>query len=220
MLENFHKKLLYCKFPQQIVFFGKGTQQFAFKKKKFTKKISCDQTSTKYCVVWKYPHKIYLWKKFQKKKNLQKIFHNTLLCRKMFAQKLLFFLISTKLRFFGKLSQLALKLLCNTPNEVFVESIGSVLENTWNPKDQGNNLFLLVKCILIGMVQWSVMEDNVLARSLDRKFGSRKKWNFKSGNTKFYTSAVIDLPSGRYQDFKKKLRISKHHHYSHKGSND
>ena len=29
--------------------------------------------------------------------------------------------------------------------------------------------------------------DNVLARSLDRK-----KWNFKSGNTKFYTSAVVD----------------------------
>ena len=29
--------------------------------------------------------------------------------------------------------------------------------------------------------------DNVLARSLDRKFGSRKKWNFKSCNTKYYT---------------------------------
>ena len=29
--------------------------------------------------------------------------------------------------------------------------------------------------------------DSVLARSLDRK-----KWNFKSGNTKFYTSAVVD----------------------------
>ena len=34
--------------------------------------------------------------------------------------------------------------------------------------------------------------DNVLARSLDRTFGSRKAWNFKSGNTKFYTLAVVD----------------------------
>ena len=34
--------------------------------------------------------------------------------------------------------------------------------------------------------------DIVPARSLDRKFGSRNKWNFNSGNTKFYTSAVVD----------------------------
>ena len=34
--------------------------------------------------------------------------------------------------------------------------------------------------------------DNLLARSLDRKFGSRRKWNFTSGESKFYTSAVVD----------------------------
>ena len=28
--------------------------------------------------------------------------------------------------------------------------------------------------------------------SLDRKFGSRKQWNFKRGDTKFYTSKVVD----------------------------
>ena len=42
--------------------------------------------------------------------------------------------------------------------------------------------------------------DNILSRSLDRKFGSRKKWNVKSGNTKYFTSAVVD---------KKKLESSR-----------
>ena len=49
--------------------------------------------------------------------------------------------------------------------------------------------------------------DNVLARSLDRKFGSRNKWNFKSGNTKFYTSAVVDkkrVESSRLSFFRRK----------------
>ena len=28
--------------------------------------------------------------------------------------------------------------------------------------------------------------------SFDRKFGSRKQWNFKSGETKFFSSKVVD----------------------------
>ena len=34
--------------------------------------------------------------------------------------------------------------------------------------------------------------NTLLEISLDRKFGSRKQWNFKSGDTKFYTSKVVD----------------------------
>ena len=34
--------------------------------------------------------------------------------------------------------------------------------------------------------------DYLLARSVDRKFGGRRKWNFKSEESKFYTSAVVD----------------------------
>jgi hypothetical protein len=52
--------------------------------------------------------------------------------------------------------------------------------------------------------------NNVLARSLDRKFGSRKKWNFKSGNTKFYTLAVDDrkrVESSRLSILEKKNKL-------------
>ena len=53
-----------------------------------------------------------------------------------------------------------------------------------------------------GFINFPVVSnaDNILSRSLDRKFGSRKKWNFKSGDTKYYTSAVVD---------KKKLESSR-----------
>ena len=34
--------------------------------------------------------------------------------------------------------------------------------------------------------------NTLLEISLDRKFGSRKQWNFKRGDTKFYTSKVVD----------------------------
>ena len=34
--------------------------------------------------------------------------------------------------------------------------------------------------------------DHLLEESLDRHFGSRKRWSFKSGEIKFYTSKVID----------------------------
>jgi hypothetical protein len=41
-------------------------------------------------------------------------------------------------------------------------------------------------------IDWNVpvisKADNLLERSLDRKFGSRKHWNIKVGNSKFYTS--------------------------------
>ena len=34
--------------------------------------------------------------------------------------------------------------------------------------------------------------DNILSVSLDRHFGSRKRWHFKTGSTSFYTSEVVD----------------------------
>ena len=87
---------------------------------------------------------------------------------------------------------LALKLLCKTPNEAVVESIGSVFEKHMKPQRPGKQINFVNEM----HIDWNgpvvSKADNILARSLDRKFGSRKKWNFKSGNTKFYTSAVVD----------------------------
>ena len=34
--------------------------------------------------------------------------------------------------------------------------------------------------------------DSLLSVSLDRRFGSRKCWNFKTGSSKSYTSQVVD----------------------------
>ena len=34
--------------------------------------------------------------------------------------------------------------------------------------------------------------DTLLSVSLDRKFGSRKRWNFKTGSSTFYTSKVVE----------------------------
>ena len=60
------------------------------------------------------------------------------------------------------------------------------------PQRPGNQIFFVSEM----HIDWNgpvvSKADNVLARSLDRKFSSRKKWNFKSGNTKFYTSALVD----------------------------
>ena len=128
--------------------------------------------------------------KFQKQINLRNLFNNNLLCWKIFTQYIFFF--STKLRFVGKLSQLALKLLCKTPNEVFVESIGSVLEKNMKPQGPGKQVIFVSEMHNDWNGPVVSKANNVLVRSLDRKFGSRKKWNFKSGNTKFYNSAVFD----------------------------
>ena len=91
----------------------------------------------------------------------------------------------TKLRFVGKLLQLALKLLCCG------KYWGSLRKAHETSKTRETKTFVSEMHI-----DWNgpvVSEaDNVLARSLDKKFGSRKKWNFKSSNTKFYTSAVVD----------------------------
>ena len=81
---------------------------------------------------------------------------------------------------------MALRLLWKTPNEVVVESIGSILEKHRKlQRPGGKNSFVSEMHI-----DWNgpvvSKTDNVLARSLDRKFGSRKKWNFKTGNTKYY----------------------------------
>ena len=34
--------------------------------------------------------------------------------------------------------------------------------------------------------------DHILSASLDRWFGSRGRWHFKTGSNKFYTSEVVD----------------------------
>ena len=91
---------------------------------------------------------------------------------------------------------LALKLLCKTPNEAVVESIGSVLQK--HMKSERNAKQTTFENEL--NIDWNgpvvSQADHLFSRSLDRKFGSRKKWRFKSGNSKFYTSEVVDRKKG------------------------
>ena len=84
------------------------------------------------------------------------------------------------------MSQLALKLPCKTPNEIVVEYIWSVLEKHMKYQRPGKQIIFVSEM----HIDWSgpvfSKTDNVLERSLNRKFGSRKKWNFKCSNTKYY----------------------------------
>ena len=87
---------------------------------------------------------------------------------------------------------LALKLLCKTPNEAIVESIGSVLLLHMKPQRNARQVTFEHEL----HIDWNgpvvSRADEILAKSLDRHFGSRKKWNFKSGESKFFSSKVID----------------------------
>ena len=88
--------------------------------------------------------------------------------------------------------QLALKLACKTPNEAVVESVGSMLNKHMRADRPGSQISF--DCEM--HIDWNgpvVSKANtLLERALDNKFGSRKRWNFKSGNSKFYVSKVVD----------------------------
>ena len=87
---------------------------------------------------------------------------------------------------------LSLKLLCKTPNEAVVESMGSMLQKHMKPERNAKQSVFDDEM----HIDWNgpvlSRADSLLEMSLDRKFGSRKQWNFKSGESKFYTSKVVD----------------------------
>ena len=91
-----------------------------------------------------------------------------------------------------KFVSLALKLLCKTPNEAVVESMGSMLQKHMKPERNANQSAFEGEM----HIDWNgpvvSRADHLLSRSLDRKFGSRKRWHFKSGSSRFYTSDVVD----------------------------
>ena len=91
-----------------------------------------------------------------------------------------------------KFISLALKLLCKTPNEAVVESLGSVLQKHMKPERSAKQSSFDSEL----HIDWNgpvvTKADSLLERSLDKKFGSRKRWNFKVGDSKFYTSKVVD----------------------------
>ena len=78
------------------------------------------------------------------------------------------------------------------PNESVVECIGSIAE--LHTKPQRNCLFKRYETEL--SVDWNgtnlTKAEAFLEKSLDRHFESRKKWNFKTGSSKFLTSKVVD----------------------------
>ena len=86
----------------------------------------------------------------------------------------------------------ALKVFCKSPNESVIECIGSVTELHTKPQRKCNfkrfetEIFIDWNCPTLSKAK------GFIERSLDRHFGSRKKWNFKTGSTKYFTSQVVD----------------------------
>ena len=87
---------------------------------------------------------------------------------------------------------IALKLSCKTPNEYIVESMGSIVERHAAP--QRNTRFYKYKNEV--MRDWNgptlAKSKPLIARVLDRKYGARKNWHFKTGSNKFAISKVLD----------------------------
>ena len=81
---------------------------------------------------------------------------------------------------------IALKLLCKTPSEAVVESMGSMQQKHMkcNAKQTAE-----IHTDLNGPV---VSRADHLSASLDCWFGSRKRWHFETGSNAFYTSEVVD----------------------------
>ena len=95
---------------------------------------------------------------------------------------------SNKERFLG----FALKVFCKTPNESVIESMGSIAELHTVP--QRNCDFKKFETELL--IDWNgpniPKSQRFVEQSLDRHFGSRKQWRFKSGSSKFFVSKVVD----------------------------
>lgn len=95
---------------------------------------------------------------------------------------------SNKERFLG----FALKVFCKTPNESVIESMGSIAELHTVP--QRNCDFKKFETELL--IDWNgpniPKSQRFVEQSLDRHFGSRKQWRFKSGSSKFCVSKVVD----------------------------
>ena len=91
-----------------------------------------------------------------------------------------------------KFLNLALKVFCKTPNESVVESIGSIAELHTQP--QRNCNFKKFETELI--VDWNGPKpskaQDFIRRALDRHFGGRKNWRFRTGSSKYFVSKVVD----------------------------
>lgn len=91
-----------------------------------------------------------------------------------------------------KFLSIALKIFCKTPNESVIESMGSIAELHTTP--QRNCDFKRFETELL--IDWNgpnvSKSQAFVERSLDRHFGSRKNWRFKSGSSKFFVSKVVD----------------------------
>ena len=82
-----------------------------------------------------------------------------------------------------KFISLALKIFCKTPNESHIECTGSVAELHKQPWSNCN--FKEFDTEL--MVDWNCPNKAIvfIEKSLDKHFGSRKMWNFKTGSSNF-----------------------------------
>ena len=91
-----------------------------------------------------------------------------------------------------KILSLALKVFCKTPNESVVECIGSIAE--LHTKPQQNSNFKRFETELL--VDWNGpiihKAQSFLEKSLDRHFGSCKKWRFHTSSSMFFVSKVVD----------------------------
>ena len=91
-----------------------------------------------------------------------------------------------------KILSFALKIFCKTPNESIIECMGSIAE--LHTKPQRNCNFKLFETEL--MVDWNgpnlPKAQAFLEKSLDRYYGSRKQWRFKTGSSKYIVSKVVE----------------------------
>ena len=95
---------------------------------------------------------------------------------------------------FGKQGflNIALKLLCKTPNQAVVESMGSMLQNHMKPERNANQTAFTADMHIDKNGPVVSRADHHLSASLNHWFGSRMRWHFKTGSKTFYTLEVVD----------------------------
>ena len=97
--------------------------------------------------------------------------------------------------FFGRKQgsfNIALKLLCKKPNEAVVENMRSMLKKHMKPERNAKQTAFTADMHIDLNGHVVSRADHHLSASQDHWFGSRKRWHFKTGNSRYYNSEVVD----------------------------
>ena len=83
-------------------------------------------------------------------------------------------------------------MFCKTPNESVIGSIGSVEELRTKPQRNGNFKNFETELMLDWNGPTVPKSQAFIEKLLDRHFGGRTNWKFKTGSSKFFVSLVVD----------------------------